>query len=55
MRKRFIALFALAAVGLIQLTVTSASGGDGGGQWAIRHETLNIHGDRPLSCAATTR
>jgi len=40
--KRFIALFALAAVGLIQPTVTSARGGDGGGQWAIRHETLNL-------------
>ena len=42
MRKRFIALFALAAFGLIQLTVTSARGGDGGGQWAIRHETLDL-------------
>ena len=39
MRKTFIALFALAAVGLIQPTVTSAHGGD---QWAIRHETLNL-------------
>jgi hypothetical protein len=42
MRKRFTALFALAAFGLIQLTVTSARGGDGGDQWAIRHETLNF-------------
>jgi hypothetical protein len=41
MPKRFIALFALAAVGLIQLTATSARG-DGGGQRAIRHETLNL-------------
>ena len=42
MRKRFIALFALAAFGLIELTVTFAGGGDGGGQWAIRHETLDL-------------
>jgi hypothetical protein len=41
MPKRFIALFALAAVGLIQLPATSARS-DGGGQRAIRHETLNL-------------
>ena len=39
MRKTFIALFALAAVGLIRPTVTSAHGRD---QWAIRHETLSL-------------
>src|ERR1700722_923255 len=43
MRKTFIALFALAAVGLIQSTVTSSRGGDGGSsQWAIGRETLNL-------------
>jgi hypothetical protein len=39
MRKMFIALFALSAVGLIRPTVTSAHGRD---QWAIRHETLSL-------------
>src|ERR1700733_12343748 len=43
MRKTFIALFALAAVGLIQSTVTSSRGGGGGSsQWAIGRETLNL-------------
>ena len=43
MRKTFIALLALAAVGLIQTTATSARGrGGGAGHWAIRRETLNL-------------